>query len=365
MMQQTDKLNLLNNLLAMRAELINVPILLEANMFFELAGEEFGRKLLLTSGANNVEYCLRPEFTLAIAKKFLQENKNSAAYGYLGPIFRQHENGPKEFIQAGLELLNQENQDDSLTQIFTFALEAIKIYNIKPVIRLGSVELFADILTQINIPKVWRPRILHRFGQKEIINKLLERLADPQQINAGSLPWKKEELIRVVSEQMLNGGISLSASRTPEEIAARYIEKQELANSKVPKEIVFLLQNYLNIRGEAQKTLLDIEYLAKQNNINIEKSLFRIKNHIEKLKDNFSPENIIFDAGFSARLDYYTGIVFQISKENKILASGGEYNRLLERLGADKQINATGCSVWVNRLNALNNFDKTEEFIRV
>ena len=48
-----------------------------------------------------------------------------------------------------------------------------------------------------------------------------------------------------------------------------------------------------------------------------------------------SADVVIFDASFSPRLDYYTGIVFEMTGRNgDVLASGGQYDRLLERLGA-------------------------------
>jgi ATP phosphoribosyltransferase regulatory subunit len=35
-----------------------------------------------------------------------------------------------------------------------------------------------------------------------------------------------------------------------------------------------------------------------------------------------------------------------------ILVSGGQYDRLLERLGAKAPIAASGCALWVDRLEA-------------
>ena len=35
-----------------------------------------------------------------------------------------------------------------------------------------------------------------------------------------------------------------------------------------------------------------------------------------------------------------------------VLASGGQYDRLLERLGATAPIAASGCALWVDRLEA-------------
>jgi ATP phosphoribosyltransferase regulatory subunit len=60
---------------------------------------------------------------------------------------------------------------------------------------------------------------------------------------------------------------------------------------------------------------------------------------------------VIFDASFSPRLDYYTGVVFEMTGEDgAILASGGEYDRLLDRLGASEPITASGCALWTDRL---------------
>jgi ATP phosphoribosyltransferase regulatory subunit len=49
------------------------PLLLPASPYLELAGEEFGRSLLLSTANNGIEYCLRPDFTLPIAKSYLDD----------------------------------------------------------------------------------------------------------------------------------------------------------------------------------------------------------------------------------------------------------------------------------------------------
>ncbi|HZY68364.1 MAG TPA: hypothetical protein VFE52_07235, partial [Devosia sp.] len=49
------------------------PLLLPAGPYLDLAGEEFGRQLLLTTANNGIDYCLRPDFTLPIAKSYLDD----------------------------------------------------------------------------------------------------------------------------------------------------------------------------------------------------------------------------------------------------------------------------------------------------
>ncbi len=333
------------------ANIAQISILQPANYYFDLAGEEFGRRLLLTKGADNNEYCLRPDFTLPLANKFLSKNQQAETFGYFGTIFRQRENMPSEFLQAGIEFLGYNNSNEILEKTISFAAKALKVYQIDPILRFGSVAIFATILDNIDIPQIFKPRLLHRLGQREIIDNLLNRLANMQDLSAGSLPWKRDELIKVISEQMFSANLSLSFSRTPQEIADRYLQKQQLAKQNVAPEIIEFLQNYLSIRGEAEEALERAAKLAKDFGLDISLPKNRLLEQIKLVRQNHQIDNIIFSASFSPRLDYYTDIVFEMSDGEKILASGGEYHNLLQRLGAKEQINATGLALWIERLD--------------
>ncbi len=153
------------------------PILLPANPYFDLAGEEFGRRLLLTSGSDGIEYCIRPDFTLPLAQDWLDNQQGApAALSYLGTVFRQRESGPAEFLQAGIELIAQPDPDQALDRVFGFALDALAAYGVTaPKIRLGSVALFEAVLAAADMPDVWRPRLRHRFGHPQALALLLDR----------------------------------------------------------------------------------------------------------------------------------------------------------------------------------------------
>ena len=105
---------------------VNPPMLLEANQYFELAGEEFGRSLLMTIANDGVEYCLRPEFTIPIVSQYVTQGLagSPVAYGYMGQVFRQDDAGPHEYVQAGVELLGQLDPEQALDEVLTFARRA-------------------------------------------------------------------------------------------------------------------------------------------------------------------------------------------------------------------------------------------------
>ncbi|MCS6760286.1 MAG: ATP phosphoribosyltransferase regulatory subunit, partial [Candidatus Devosia euplotis] len=271
-----------------------------------------------------------------------------AAFSHLGPIFRQRDTGAAEFDQAGIELLAQPDGDVALDQVLTFARAALSIYGVAPQVRLGGVGLFEALLAQADMPDAWRPRIRNRFGHPEALDRLLTRLEAAPDLPRGVQPGR-DALIEDVTAQMVASGLSLSGGRTPDEIADRFLEQQALDAAHVPPTTLKLLRDYLAISGPVLQTLAQVEALAHRNRLMLGAPIRAIRRHLNSLGE----ARVSLDTSFSPRLDYYTGIVFELtSPSGEILASGGQYDRLLERLGATAPIAASGCSVWVDRLEA-------------
>lgn len=335
---------------------VTPPLLLPANPFFDLAGEEFGRQLLLTTTNTGVEYCLRPDFTLPIAQQYIDDGMMGipAAFTYLGNIFRQQDGTPYEYEQAGLELLGQPDAGNALDQVLTFARWALAIYDITaPEIRLGGVGLFEKFLEAAEVPPAWQTRIRHRFGHPEAMARLMERLADPEVRGTGEAPDARETVIEIVTDSMLSAGLSLIGSRTPEEIADRYLERQALDAARIPERTVQLLQEYLSIAEPAQDAFDRISGMCQAHGFDFDEPLYEVRTHAAALAALSPNADVVFDASFSPRLDYYTGVVFEMTGvDGDILASGGEYDRLLDRLGATEPVTASGCALWVERLEA-------------
>jgi ATP phosphoribosyltransferase regulatory subunit len=330
------------------------PLLLPAGPYLDLAGEEFGRQLLLTTANNGQEYCLRPDFTLPIAKSYIDDGMMGVpgAYTYLGPIFRQENGLPVEYDQAGLELLGQPDADSALDQVLTFARWALAIYDVTaPNVRIGGVGLFESFLAAMGISTHWQARIRHRFGHPVAMQRLMDRLTAPGERITGTAPDARETIMEIVTDNMLSAGLSLVGSRQPEEIADRYLEKQALDAVPIPEEMVQLLVDYLAVSDGAGRALDQIWQLTSKAGLNLEEPLMTVRNHAAALAALSPKAEVVFDASFSPRLDYYTGVVFEMTnEEGEILASGGEYDRLLDRLGATEPVTASGCALWTDRL---------------
>lgn len=332
------------------------PLLLPASPYLDLAGEEFGRKLLLTTANNGIEYCLRPDFTLPIAQSYLADGNFGVpgAFTYLGPIFRQENGAPVEDEQAGLELLGQPDADSALDQVLTFARWALAIYDVTaPNVRIGGVGLFESFLAAMGISPQWQQRIRHRFGHPTAMAHLMARLTSPNERPIGAAPDAIETIIEIITDNMMSAGLSLIGSRHPDEIAERYLEKQALDAVPIPVERIQLLVDYLAVTDHATTALDRIRQMSSQAGLDLEEPLDKVRSHVAALAALSPKAEVIFDASFSPRLDYYTGVVFEMTGEDgAILASGGEYDRLLDRLGATEPITASGCALWTDRLEA-------------
>jgi len=259
------------------------PLLLSADPYFELAGEEFGRRLLLTTDVTGAEYCLRPDFTLPIVADYIAQGAGEpAAFSYLGPIFRQRETGPAEFDQAGIELLAQPDGDIALDQVLTFARAALSLYGISPHVHLGGVGLFEALLVQADMPDAWRSRIRHRFGHPEAMDRLLARLEQAPDHKRSEQPGR-DELVEDVTARMVSAGLSLSEGRTPVEIADRFLEQQALDAAHVPAATLKLLRDYLAIKGNALDALRQIEALGDAHRLFLGAPIRAIRRHLDGL----------------------------------------------------------------------------------
>ena len=127
------------------------------------------------------------------------------------------------------------------------------------------------------------------------------------------------------------------AGRTIAEILKRFEKKiKDPRSFSNGKKIVKIIKSFLKINCKLSKLDEKLLNFAQKNNLqkNIFKDLKSIHN-LKKLK-----QNVNFITNFGREIEYYTGIVFEISSGNKEIARGGRYNDLLKSLGAKKR---TGC----------------------
>lgn len=346
---------------------VTIPVIQPAAPFLDMAGEDLRRRIFLTESETGETLCLRPEFTIPVCLDHIAKGADTPArYAYLGEVFRQRRAGNAEFYQAGIEDLGDPDIATTDARSFAEAVEMVRIAApaAELEILIGDQTVFEAVLKALGLPRGWRMRLARTFGNAGLLKDTLEALSGER-----PLPHVKPELAKLaakgdlprlakaISEDMAAKAFPAHAGRSAESIAARLIEKTELATVKLSKRQFAALSEFLAIREPLATAADRLALFAAKADVALDKALADFATRAEEIaRLGVDGRAVIYDAAFGRPLDYYTGLVFEIRAPQSAanpLAGGGRYDRLLTLLGADRHIPGVGFSLWLDRLEAL------------
>jgi ATP phosphoribosyltransferase regulatory subunit len=337
---------------------VEPPIVQDAGVFVELAGEDLRRRLFLTSAADGRELALRPDYTIPVCLRHLATGpaKRRASYAYLGPVFRQRRDEPGEFLQAGIESLGRTDRPAADADTLKLALDATRLLGVrKPSVRIGDSGLFAAMLDALDIGPAWRTRLARTFGDTPRLRALIAKAN-----GKGGPPLPDRKAARTQAEELLAAsGLGVIGGRTADEIADRVVEKAALA-AGIGERPARILERYLAISGDPKAALSAVKALARQSRLDIGGAVDRFAARNEAFAGHgIDLRQLSFAADFGRRLDYYTGFVFEMhaSRGAKPIVGGGRYDRLLGMMadrgkGRSPAIPAVGFAIWLDRIGA-------------
>jgi len=345
------------------APLTEVAVIQPADPFLDMAGEALRRRIFLTESETGDALCLRPEFTIPVCLDHIAKRASTPRrYSYLGEVFRQRREGANEFFQAGIEDLGE--ADTAAADARSVADAAALIARVLPgravEVVVGDQSVFEAVLAALGLPRGWQKRLARAFGSAGALEAALADLAHPPR--NGVLPepaatlvmaGEPEPLAAHIAERMAEAGISPLAGRSPLDIARRLIEKSDLRSVRLSDEALAALKDFLAIRVPLAQAAAALEDFAAKSQLSLAAALARFAARAERIAGHgLDAEGVQYDAAFGRPLDYYTGLVFEISLpgSDSPLAGGGRYDRLLTLLGAGKPIPGVGFSVWLDRL---------------
>jgi ATP phosphoribosyltransferase regulatory subunit len=343
-------------------------ILQPAEPFLDLSGEDIRRRMFLTSDAAGNELCLRPDFTIAVSRDYLASARagQSAQFCYLGPIFRQGENGPSEIPQAGIESFGRRDIAAADAEMLSLGLEAAAHYGLgAPTVRMGDIGLFVAFIGALDLAPVWKRRLIKDFNRAGRLQRDLDLLAvatanrsDYQGVLAALAGSDPKAAHALVTDLLSIAGITAVGGRSVGEIADRFLEQAALgASSGLPAEMRKLIERFLAVAGDPDEALAELRALARQARIALDAplDLFERRNGFIAAR-GIEVARIRFAAAFGIGLDYYTGFEFRIhdprERIEEPLIAGGRYDDLLTRLGSAEEIPAVGFGAWIDRLAA-------------
>jgi ATP phosphoribosyltransferase regulatory subunit len=345
---------------AARGRRLRPPIVHDARIFVELAGEDLRRRMFLTSAPDGTELALRPDYTIPVCRAHLADGatRRRADYAYLGPVFRQRPGESGEFLQAGVESLGRTDRAAADADVLALALRAIDLLGVKrPTVRIGDQSLFAATLDALDVRGPWRRRLDRTFGDPARLHALIAKAANgaeqPPPVGLAAARRKAERLL-------VESGLGTIGSRTGREIAERLVEKAALA-AGIGMRASGVLTRLLAIEGAPAEALSALRKLARREKLDIAPALDRFeKRRVAFAKAGVDLARLSFAADFGRRLDYYTGFVFEIHdpgrREGRQIVGGGRYDRLLSLIPASggkplgRSVPAVGFSIWLDRI---------------
>ncbi|MBK8455993.1 MAG: ATP phosphoribosyltransferase regulatory subunit [Phyllobacteriaceae bacterium] len=342
---------------AVRAE---VAVLQPADPFLDMAGEDMRRRMFLTESETGQTLCLRPEFTIPVCRDHIVAGARKARRWYLGEVFRQRRDGAAEFHQAGLEDLGDPDEAAADARVLADAHAVASLARRDLTVTLGDQGVFEAVLIALGLPEGWRRRLARAFGDSGQLDLALADLGRPKgaahdgEVAALIAAGDATGLAAHIVGEMAAAGLSATAGRAPEEIARRALEKAALATVRLEKKALAALTEFLAIRSGLDKAPAALSAFAIRSGLALDAALARFGARVAAIAaEGLDPAALAYDAAFGRPLDYYTGLVFEISAPglDKPLAGGGRYDRLLTLLGAPSPIAGVGFSVWLDRLD--------------
>ena len=283
--------------------------------------------------------CLRPDLTIPIALEHLKRGRDGEKrYCYQGTAFRYQPRGsgkPEEFTQLGIEIIGEASDGTPQKQaneaeVFEQILKTILTCGVRGFqIVFNNMSYLADRVDDYAFSDAFKNQLKRRLMQNDSLEDIQQTLTTLSQ-NTAPPP----NPVRMNFEATDN-----IIGRSGAEIFARLERKQQES------------QNTASDLKELHRMRADLE---KQSEGNSNLPDFARPLIEPALKMSCREDQLIYAPNLGQKMAYYTGLFFEIHvpalQGKRVIASGGRYDDLLHRLGAESPIPAIGGAIALERL---------------
>ena len=347
-------------MLAAGAEPVDAPILQPLNLLLDLAGEAMRARLFVVQAEGGEEACLRPDFTVAVARQHLEGGTAAGRYAYEGPAFRSapEADRPEEFVQLGVELFASAGAAtvEADAEIAGLAWRAAVAGGRRDLMLwLGDVGLFSAFIESLSLPEALAARLKRVAGRPRLLNAELLRAGEaaPSAGGGGQLAAMLSGLSESAAAGLLEevwalAGVEPVGGRGPGEIAARLVRRAEAASAPALTQAQALaIRAFMGISEAPAAGLKQVRALAGKAK-GLDAALADWEARLAKLAE-VPADRMRFAPALGHAFDYYDGLTFEVRSaalgDDRPVASGGRYDGLLARLGGPADARAVGCVV--------------------
>ena len=323
-------------------------ILLDSNYIIQRSGENFKKLMLTFEDDSGKNMCLRPDLTVASCVKYLEENsKGTSKIYYSGQAYRRSNDNKDSIIndQLGIEIIGSKKKSLDDKEVINTILKSINKIKIKKVtVNIGDVSLFRQLIESLKIPERWKLRLIRHFWRPDYFEDLLNRLETNSDIDPIAVNFDKK---RFSEMKKLDPNAEI-AGRKISEILSRFDKKiRDTRSFAEGKKTAKIIRNFLKISCPIEQMDRYLKNFFEKNNIKKD----AIKNTLPVKSLPKNGYKIIFSTNFGRNIEYYTGMVFEISALKKEIARGGRYDDLLKSLGSKKNVSAGGAAINLKNLS--------------
>lgn len=357
-------------------EFVAPAIIQPASVFLDQIGEQVRARSYVFTDLAGEELCLRPDLTVPVSRLYLERHPRAdeeARYCYNGPAFRFQPLGPsavhpREFRQAGVECFGAREKAAADVEVLLLAVEAVRSAGLSEYkVCFGDIALFYALIDALDLPERWRLKLRHYFWRPPSFHSLVDRLAKGERVEpdrilsalgeklAGKSQKEAEDIVSTYLEAQ---GVPISGNRSLREIAARLRDKAaDLYADTLPREVATVIEYYLGVDAPPREAVEKVAMIAHGAGLDIDAALYAVAGRFDLLEQQgVDLSNAIFTTEFGRKLEYYSGLVFQIEApgmdQTEPVAGGGRYDNLLSALGAPHPVPAVGAAIHTERLLA-------------
>jgi ATP phosphoribosyltransferase regulatory subunit len=330
------------------------------NLLLDLAGEAMRARLFVVQSEGGTESCLRPDFTVAIARQHIDGGRPDGRYYYQGAAFRASTaaDRPEEFVQIGLEAFSPADgpiaaADAEIAGLAWRAAAAGGRDDLS--LWLGDVALFGAFVESLDLPETLSARLKRVAGRPRLLWAELSRVGEGASDGGGTLAGllaglSETQAAALLEEVWALAGVEPVGGRGPGEIAARLVRKAEAAQAPALTEgQAAAIQAFMAIDDAPLAAFTRMGELAGARNAALKSALSDWSERLEQLAGSVPADRMRFTPALGHAFDYYDGITFEVRSAavgpERAVAVGGRYDGLLARLGGGGSRRAVGCMV--------------------
>ena len=360
---------------------LEVPVLETTELFLRKSGGDLASQMysFVDPGSNAVS--LRPEFTSAIMRHYLELNEDSdepplVRWQYCGPVFRYDTGSAADtgqFTQVGAELVGSNSilADAELVTLAAGIPAQLSIPDYR--IRLADLDVLDSVLDTVGLSDRAREFIvanMNRIGEaSDSFTAILQRAAELHVVSGIGLPEEEKHLAVAVSglpdgaaRSVLAGFMRWNTSadmplgrRSPDEIVDRLLRKLRGGDASDAVERGLALAGQLaSVKGDPANALPQAQSIVAAAGADTE-AIDRLTDLTALVSEDAAVSHRLeIDFSLARGIAYYNGIIFDIVRgdADASLGGGGRYDALARALGGAAPVPALGFACTLEALLA-------------